>query len=275
MPTLPPTPSRENVTYVSFLLRSHTDPVEPMQRIEWLKPLWTLNINLILIVDKFFMGLLSANSFPKGVRLLLAEKDEFDTYKRIQEASRLRLPTHRNQAKDTLEYMAIQNLKPELLVKALQLGIYTPYMAYIDAGISKIFRNPDTIRRLETFQFHNIPMVLMPGCHPMPEDPPSIHILSDRINWTFCGGFFVVPSTKVKILYEKHRAALEKFLEQGCLAWEVNVWTSYLPHWETKSQVVWYPADHNDSMLTAVPSSQVVSNLAPNPRLAPTAENCC
>ncbi len=245
-------------TYVTFLLKSHTDPIEPHQRIEWLKALFSLDIELIVCVDDFYMQILPRDQFGgKRTRFLIVKKEEFDTYKQIQAAGQLRLPTYRNPTKDTLDYMAIQNLKPELLVAALKnLRISTPYMAYIDAGITKIFREPSTLKSLETLQFHNIPLVLLPGCHPMPPVAQPAHTLSSRINWTFCGGFFVVPTQKAQALYEFHKDALQMFLNNGEIAWEVNVWTSYLP--SLAAYVRWFSADHNDTMLTAIPAENCV-----------------
>jgi hypothetical protein len=238
-------------TYVSFLVKSPTDPVDPQQRIEWLKPLLALDIDLVLCVDSFYVKLVPS-PFPKRLRILLIEMETFETYKQIHAADRLRLPTHRNQTKDTMDYMAIQNLKPELLKAALHV-VYTPFVAYLDAGISKICKNPATLKALETYRFKDIPLVLLPGCHTMPAEPPSLDVLAHGINWTFCGGFFIVPSHHVETLYEAHKTALQRFLDRGLITWEVNVWTSYMPTPFYRPNVVWFAADHNDSMIAGVP----------------------
>lgn len=230
-------------TYVTFLVKSATDPVEPAQRIEWLKPLLTLDIDLVLCVDDFYLQLVP-QPFPNRLRILVIDLEKFETRKQIREAAPS-LPPYRNNTKDTLDYMCIQNSKPELLLKAMQL-VYTPFVAYIDAGISKVCRNHETLKRLETYQFRDIPLVLLPGCHPMPQAPLPHKALSERICWTFCGGFFVVPSNQVKTLYELHSKAVAEFLNQGCITWEVNVWASYLP---ITPGVCWYAGDHNDTML--------------------------
>lgn len=239
-------------TYVSFLVKSPTDPIEPQQRIEWLKPLLALNIDLVLCVDLFYVKLIPS-PISKRIRILVIDLDDFETAKQIRTANPA-LPPHRNQTKDTLDYMVIQNSKPELLKKALQL-VYTPYVAYIDAGISKIFKQPHTLKLLEMFRFKDIPLVLLPGCHPIPTVPPTIEQLAAKINWTFCGGFFVVASKQVETLFELHRAAVQNFLDAGKISWEVNVWVSYL----TSANAIWYSGDHIDKMLTLIPKA----NLAP------------
>jgi hypothetical protein len=242
-------------TYVSFLVQSPTDPIEPNQRIEWLKALLSLNLEMVLCVDSFYFPLIPA-PFPSKLRILVIDQKDFETYKLIHSEQRsLTLPPYRNEKKDTLNYLTIQNLKPELLyIVRKNLGIYTPYMAYLDAGIAKIFKKPaQTLETLEAFQFQNIPFLLLPGCHPMPSTPPSLQTLANSINWTFCGGFFVVPTLQVSTFFELHKAALSNFLANSTIAWEVNVWTAYLP---TTPGVVWYSADHNDTMITAVPAAQ-------------------
>lgn len=243
-----------NTTYVSFLIHSPTDIIEPTQRIEWLNSLLNLQIEFILCVDSFYFKLVPWPLQNPNARVFLISPNDFETYRQIHRVSQPILPRLRNEKKDTLEYLSIQNLKPELLYRVLKtLRIYTPYIAYIDAGIAKIFKDPLTIRRLETLSFRNIPFLLLPGCHPMPSTPPALEVLADRINWTFCGGFFVVPTDKVESFYNRHAEAVRQFLERGFLTWEVNVWTSYLP---LTPGTVWFSADHNNTMLTNIPSAQ-------------------
>lgn len=241
-------------TYVAYLLRSPTDTVEPNQRIEWLKALLSLDIDLILCVDSFFMPLIPS-PFGARLRILLVELSKFEIYQQIRAEPNLRLPPYRNTSKDTEDYMIIQNLKPELLQKALQLGIRTPYVAYIDAGIVKIFKDPKTIRKLETIRFRDIPFLLIPGCHPMPSEPTPIASLEKHIHWTFCGGFFVMPTQHCHTLFQLHKTALKAFLERGTITWEVNVWASYLPNHPT----TWFAADHNDTMVSAIPDTYLAS----------------
>lgn len=241
-------------TYVSFLLFSKTDHVPPMQRIEWLKALLALDIDLIFFTDAYYKAYLP----PTGprTRIIALEYGELRTVQRILGAGPLRLPPARNAQKDTLEFLAIQNSKAELLAIAAPF-VKTPYMAYIDAGIIKVFKNTNTISLLERLRFKDIPLVLLPGCHPMSEAP--LTDLAARINWTFCGGFFVVPTAAAERFDELHAAALDKFLQQGWIAWEVNVWVAFLP--ALSAETVWFAADHNDTMLTGVPSVKIA---APN-----------
>jgi hypothetical protein len=239
-------------TYVTFLVQSPTDPIEPNQRIEWLKALLSLNLEMILCVDFFYLHLIP-KPFPSRLRILVIDQKDFEIYKLIKDQT-VAVPPSRNEKKDTLDYLIIQNLKPELLsIVRKNLGIYTPYMAYLDAGIAKIFKTPaKTLDALKALQFQNIPFLLLPGCHPMPSTPPPLKALYSGMNWTFCGGFFVVPTPQVSAFFELHKAAVCNFLSSSRIAWEVNVWASYLP---AMPGVVWYAADHNDTMITAVPAA--------------------
>lgn len=241
-----------NTTYVSFLLRSPTDHIDPAQRLEWLKPLLEITAPLILFVDSFYIGSLPPSTPTQ--KFLPLEFGELETVRQILGAQPLKLPDHRNSAKDTLEYMCIQNSKPELLTIA-KPHIRTPFVAYIDSGISKIFKRSETIRMLNTLAFKDIPYLLIPGCHPPAER--TVEQLELGICWIFCGGFFVMPAECIYDFAAAHRATLQGFLDRGHIAWEVNIWASNLWKFytDTNPPLIWYAADHNDTMLSAIPAA--------------------
>lgn len=238
-----------NTTYVSVLVRSDSNPVGPEQRLQWLKPLLAANLPLILFADAFFMKRIKPEDLGATVKLVPLEFVDLDTVKACVGANPA-LPPQRTLNKDTLCYMALMNAKPELLVRA-KPWITTPYVAYIDSGIAKICDSANTLAELARISFCDIPLVMLPGCHPM--RPKDMSTLAHHIDWTFCGGFFVVPTTRIDAFAALHRAALDAFLEQGLLTWEVNVWTSWMPG---REDVVWYAADHNDTMLRAIPPAK-------------------
>ena len=70
------------------------------------------------------------------------------TYWRFTYIQYIYLPCERSEEKDTHEYMALMNSKPEFLYRAL-LMIDTKYIAWIDAGVAKMFKNKDEEIKLQ------------------------------------------------------------------------------------------------------------------------------
>lgn len=240
--------STTNVTYVSMLFSCTDDRVPIKQRIEWLQPLLNANLQLILFVDEIYANWLGP--LP-NVKIIVVENDDLATLRTIKSCGEVELPPLRNQEKDTLNFLSYMNCKPELLVLATP-HVVTPYVAYIDAGISKVFKNPDTLLGLRTLNVHNIPLVLLPGCKEISEVEPFPYLWKG-IHWMLSGGFFIVPMTCVDEWYTLHTTALKKFLSMGTITWEVNVWASFTH--SVKDRIVWYNGPHDDTMITGIPES--------------------
>jgi len=240
-----------NITYVTYLIHVSDDRVEYTQRLKWLEPLLSLNIDLIIFTDEFYKDKLPVVSNLR-TRIVVVDYTSLDTVRAIQDAGPLYLPYTRNLEKDTLNFMCLMNSKPELLALAKDMCT-TPYLAYLDAGLSKVLKTPSqTLARLESLKVTSIPLVLLPGCHPIGprEGFPG---LWKGIHWMLSGGFFVVPRTCVDEFYGLHMAALKKYLALKSITWEVNVWASFAN--SVKERVVWYNGPHNDEMITGIPSS--------------------
>ena len=235
-----------NITYVSCLISSPTDHIPIEKRLGWLNSLLELNIPLILFVDSVYKRLIP----PTKVRIIEIDFNTLETVKLIQAVKNIQLPLSRNTGKDTVDFMTIMNAKPELLKLAIPYA-ETPYLAYLDAGIKKVFKLDDTLKQLETLRVHSIPLVMLPGCHPI--QPQDFNRLASQIDWTFCGGFFIVPKLHVEEFMQIHLKALGVFLAESKLTWEVNVWTALAP--AHRDRIVWFAADHNDTMITAIPGA--------------------
>lgn len=235
-----------NITYVSCLISSPTDHIDTKKRLGWLNLLLELDISLILFVDSVYNKLIP----PTKARIIELDFNTLETVKLIQAVHHIQLPLSRNTGKDTVEFMTIMNCKPELLKLAEQYA-ETPYLAYLDAGIKKIFKSDDTLKQLERLRVHSVPLVMLPGCHPIQSQ--LFNRLASQIDWTFCGGFFIVPVAKVEEFMQIHLKALGVFLADSKLTWEVNVWTAFAP--AHRDRIVWFAADHNDTMITAIPSA--------------------
>ncbi len=178
---------------------------------------------------------------PNHVQVLYAPLESFTSY--ILSSASVALPMYRTPEKDTQEFLALMNTKVEMVWRALPY-VQTTHVAWIDAGIFKIFK--DKQRATSAFQHHTKlswpEKVCIPGCWKSP-----IVDLYQRVSWRFCGGFFVVPTSLLPLFYEKATHLLEAWIAAGHLAWEVNVWADL----ETKDPTLffWWPADHNESMI--------------------------
>lgn len=185
-----------------------------------------------------------AEKIPAGATPFFRELETFETAKIL--AGYNKLPTTRCGDKDTKLYMTIMNAKAEIL-KYVKSHVESDHYIWIDAGISKIFKDPPAsfARILEkTAAQLRSDKILIPG--PWPYKETNIEKLTDRIHWRFCGGFFIVPHrlldhfvTQVKVGCVRIGAAT------GCTTWEVNVW-SYI---EPNLPILWEKGDHNESIL--------------------------
>ena len=156
------------------------------------------------------------------------------------------LPLTRSPAKDTLEFMALMNSKVEMVWRTIpMLPVGIEAVAWIDAGISKIFKAGEearvgaAFRRLATWSPRTL---VMPGCW------PKAAVSRDTVCWRFCGGFFGLPVGLVDAFHCSSQSVLEKWLTQGNIAWEVSLWADM--EWlGLGPTITWFAADHNITML--------------------------
>jgi hypothetical protein len=169
----------------------------------------------------------------------------------------LKLPDSRNMEKDTEFFMALMNMKTELVARVAE-EVAAPYVAFLDAGISKIFKDVEgSFLRLRRMKLRaDLSGVVIPGCW-RPEKV-GVEELSRKICWMYCGGFFLVGREEAAAFDGAARAALREFLEMGRITWEVNVWAR-LHEYAKAPELRWFAADHNDSM-TMVPQEYLVAH---------------
>lgn len=150
------------------------------------------------------------------------------------------LPSHRTDYHDTRNFLAFMNAKNELVTRAMRTGTTTHY-AWIDFSICHVFRDmAGTLAYLRMLGQSRLRdrCLLVPGCW-----GPGTFI--DRVNWRFCGGFFVGDRESILQFHESHRKA---YRELPHLTWEVNTWArAEFPG------LTWYAADHNDSIVRIPP----------------------
>jgi hypothetical protein len=87
--------------------------------------------------------------------------------------------------------------------------------------------------------------IYFPGCWNKGVGMESIH---SRINWRFCGGFYIGDADSLRNVYNVCDKYLDDYVaKNNRLLWEVNIWA--LVEKEMDVLFGWYKADHNESII--------------------------
>ena len=159
------------------------------------------------------------------------------------------LPTHRHPTKDTKEFFSLMNTKIEFMKKGAALTD-DPTLIWLDMGLLKITTNKEKcLERLRALHACSFDKITIPGCW---SHMPACDV--NRVNWRFCGGLLIIPRRFLPSFYDHSKNVLTDFctLPIYKLTWETNVW-SVIEYCAEKENIVWYQADHNDSMIMALP----------------------
>lgn len=231
-----------NVTYVTALYSLYQTPNVAQRLMRDVKVLLDQSLPLIVFVDEIFEPLIRALTLPSTVRIIPLPMSQLTIYNMIVANKTLvGLPPQRDKNKDTHEYIALMNSKIEFLQRAIPY-VDTPLVAWIDAGVAKMVKEPDaTFQSLRSAHLHNITTTLFPGCYEREVDFES---LQRSVWWVFMGTFFVANVNYVSTLYNLSLQALARFLLNGIVPWEVNVWIEMRKH--NPEAFRWYYSDHDD-----------------------------
>jgi hypothetical protein len=179
-----------------------------------------------------------------NVQVEYTELYEFEAYTDI-EGMDLKLPPDRNHVKDTRNFLVLMNTKLECLHRAMEMT-NTSHYAWIDFGIKHVLTG-NSFTQLIKLSNATFPMILaMPGCW------QKGSVFFDKIHWRFCGGFFLGDKASLESFYQAGKANWISIVTAHNLTWEVNYW-AFLEQMNC-IQPVWYPGDHNDSILN-IPGS--------------------
>jgi len=244
-----------NVHYVSALVYNATDPILPSKRLEWLHTVLRAKLPMTLFIDTVYYEALTEDSaslasIHPDLRLISWTLQESEVWRQCEAAGELKLPEIRNGEKDGEFFMGLMNAKVELVARVAK-EVDAPFVAFLDAGIVKIFKDVEgSLGRLKNLRMReDFRGVAIPGCWPITEVSPEI--LAGKICWIFCGGFFVVRREEAEGFSRAAMDALLYFLKDKRITWEVNVWVQMMRDSEAP-EMRWFLADHDDRM-TMVP----------------------
>ena len=165
-----------------------------------------------------------------------------------------------NPNKDTPLFHLIQIAKTEFIKKAIDLDnnnnnnniyCYTNNIyAWIDFGIYKIFKSDDefqqSICNISTYLYkvHNH-TIKIPGCWVL--NKSDINNDYTRVNWYFCGGFFIGHANTLLEFEKEVKTELEFIIyNDKQLTFEINIWFKL---WRNNTIIFdWYYGDHNATM---------------------------
>jgi hypothetical protein len=178
-------------------------------------------------------------TFPDNVMVFFVDGLK-DTWIHKHLPTEVILPSIRGH-NDTISYLKVQNTKLHFLRDAAQMNPFqTEWFAWIDFGITHVFRNPEeTLNRL---------------CHLSPPENPGMRTAGiwqrfltyyqDRTCWRFAGGFLLTHVSKIPELCSTFERILLR--ELPSLKWEVNYWALM------ESEGVdfgWFQANHDDTII--------------------------
>lgn len=165
------------------------------------------------------------------------------------------LPIFRNAEKDTFEYLIYTHSRAEIIEDAISENPFdSTHFAWIDFHVPGLFSDKsESFAKLVEIANYSFPETAsyFAGCWPRLDENMAT-VLAHRINWRFCGAFFLADAKTMGDFMEMYRTHFPVFLRAiETFTWEVNFWAwlEYTDLWQTN----WYRADHNDTLMNLLP----------------------
>lgn len=235
------------ITYVGMLAANNSDVVGWEARLEHVMYLIYSELPLVLYIDAFYYSKLTF-PIPANIKIIPFDPEETETFKMIAKYSDLKLGHSRDVKKDTHYYCSLMNAKIEMVMRAIKDGhVQTSHVAYIDAGISKLFKNKQaSFQRLKNVKAETIQKIVYPGSWPPNILTVQIQDMYENPCWVFCGSLLFASVEKMTLFHETCLPIFKEMLERGYLLWEVNVWPCAVV--KMPDEFVWYEGHHDDRM---------------------------
>lgn len=261
----------------SYINYYHTPILNHNFRLLFLKKLVQLEIPLIIFVSpdcvKVIEGFIIAQKCQRHVSIVPLAKSFFQSsymYLTAMETpdEPLKLPTHRLEPKDTLEYMCYQHSKVEFTSRAATINPYqSTHFAWCDYDLFRHWDCPPILRFIHQYGLPTLcnrpptemhlprswpvqDQLFLPGC--FDKSSYTMNYLCNNICWRFCGGFYLGTKEAVCRLYDLYLDHFPQFLDTyRTMVWDVNFWT-YLEQ-ETDWEPYVYKADHNPRLISEFP----------------------
>lgn len=260
--------AKNNVTFITSYLKIYPSEYDESKtfekRLRLFMKMVGLGIDICVFTSPEFADTFKdiAYRYDNVCLLEILEIDDL-LFTRIGRTGGLQLPEHRSHIKDLPNYMFLMLAKTEFMKKAIDANPFDhTVFCWLDFSLPYVFRNEAEslleIQRHARRKYIDQPFLTMPGCWASPFG--HMEFLKNQICWRFCGGFFMGDHRTLLDFYEVSIAHFTRFLHlmEFNIVWEVNYW-AWLEH-EGYIHPLWYPADHNDTIVD-IPSSLYVNVL--------------
>jgi len=185
--------------------------------------------------------------------LIPIQKTNLEIWRLIYKHDDITLPQNRNHEKDTREHLWKTHVAIELVNMAIQQNPFdTRHFAWIHYSMPYIARNPFMYRYLCDLCNMNLRenFLILPGCINKAIESPS----RDDICWRFSGGFLLGDSGSISEFYDLYLREFDRFLRTyRKLVWEVNFYAYLEGFCHDEWKVIWYPGNHDDSIIAEIP----------------------
>lgn len=152
---------------------------------------------------------------------------------------------YNNPEKNTIAYHAVNHQKTEFLAEAARTFKDVETFIWIDYGILSVPGVTTEVLQNFVQSVQDPKGIIIPGC--WDERPDQIN--DQEPCWRFCGGVLVVPSQYAEGFDKDFKDATRRaFWRTGHVTFEVNDLARLEKQF--KQPMLWYKADHNETMFT-------------------------
>ena len=192
---------------------------------------------IVLYLDPALAG----RSFPPQVTVVPQSLEDLPTW-RGDARTRCRAAPHRNERKDTLDYLAIVNSKPGLVARDGRdaSGGHASCLGRLRTLPRDPRRREPRIGDFDRFRSRRRnDRLVLPGY------AAPVATTTGAVDWRFCGGFFHGSAGAIRRFALLHEQAFRALLP--AVTWEVNLWARLEKQHALDCR--WYAADHDDRIL--------------------------
>ena len=254
----------KGITFVTFFIQIYKDNLylgrDTAYYFSKFLELVKSDIQLCVYIDDSLVEFFKEKTFPNVKVMKVINITDIWLHNEVQkhvnndseQNETISLPNCRNHEKDITEYMMLINSKIDYVKEVMELNPFNScHFAWIDFSISYVFNNLDSCLKLlkfyNTVQF-NDKFLCIPGCTEKPQIDDTEAFIN-RVNWRFCGGFFIGDKESLEQFHSFYRLYFLQFLSKyKKMVWEVNFW-AWLEAIEPNWNPIWLKADHNDSII--------------------------
>jgi len=223
-----------SVTFVTAIFNIYKHSPESdiiKQRFERFQELALTGINICLYTEpEFFDRCCALIELYPNIKVMEPVDIRNSTIVKICSQIEFELPTSRCEKKDNADFMIFINSKYEFLENAIALNPWnSTHFAWIDFSITYIFKNlKESQQYLSCLSKRTLASSFF-AIGGWETEKTSFESLSEsvyKVNWRFCGGFFIGDKDSVTEFIELSKQYYLVFMHTyKVLTWEVNFWS--------------------------------------------------